>query len=74
MGPDTDNDKKLAGKITTNENDEESRVDLSVYWHWIRYCGGGCGLLCMNLTMCVFIVSKVTTDWLVGEWAASPSQ
>ena len=31
MGNSSEQKKKLLGQITTNENDEESRVDFSVY-------------------------------------------
>jgi hypothetical protein len=68
----SDNDKKLKGQITTNENDEESRVDGSVYKQLLMYCGGYKGLLVTNLSMSGFITTKVAADWLIGQWSISP--
>ena len=36
----TDEDKKKKGKITTNENEEEARVDFKVYKDYQRFNGG----------------------------------
>jgi hypothetical protein len=40
MGEVSENAKKLSGNITTNENDEEARVEYSVYKDFNNYCGG----------------------------------
>ena len=40
IGDLSENDKKLKGQITTNENDEESRVSFEVYKLFNSYCGG----------------------------------
>jgi hypothetical protein len=40
MGDLSENEKKLKGQITTNENDEESRVSFRVYKEYNDYCGG----------------------------------
>jgi hypothetical protein len=70
----TDNDKKLKGQITTNENEEESRVDCSVYKQLLMYSGGYKGLLVTNFCMTGFITTKVAADWLFGQWSTSPDQ
>ena len=74
LGDLSDNQKKIKGNITTNENDEEARVEFSVYRDYNNYCGGAKQLLYTNLTMIGFITTKVANDWLVGDWATSPDQ
>jgi hypothetical protein len=70
----SDNSKKLKGNITTNENDEEARVEFAVYKQYNSFCGGWKQLLYTNLAMTGFIVTKVACDYLVGDWAVSEDQ
>jgi hypothetical protein len=62
----SDNDKKLKGAITTNENDEVVRVTCSVYQRYNKYFGGYKQLFFTNFVMICFIACKVFTDYLVG--------
>jgi len=73
MGEQTDNEKKLKGAITTNENDEDARVECNVYREFFRYCGGAWGVICVNIAMTGFITTKVGADWLVGQWSKADS-
>lgn len=65
----TDNDKKLSGQITTDENKEENRVTFEVYKAYTNYCGGWKQVLAVNIAMCGFIGFKVTSDYMIGSWA-----
>ena len=65
----SDNDKKLKGQITTNENTEVVRVTCGVYNQYIGYIGGYKQVLFVNIVMAVFIFSKCYCDYLVGKWA-----
>ena len=40
LGEVSDEEKKKKGKITTNENDEEARVDFQVYKAYQSFQGG----------------------------------
>lgn len=70
----SDNDKKLKGQITTNENTEVVRVTCREYSQYNKYIGGIKQVLFVNFVMVVFIVSKVYCDYLVGQWAYSANQ
>jgi len=74
IGEQTDDDKKRQGKITTNENAEESRVDFSVYRRYLSYVGGWKQFTLVNLVMVLFIVCKTYGDLLVGNWAIAEDQ
>lgn len=69
IGTMSDNDKKLKGQITTNENEEVVRVNWSVYRRYFNYIGGCKQILITNFVMACFICSKVYCDYLVGAWA-----
>ena len=68
----SEHEKMLKGSITTNENDEESRVEFAVYKQYNNYTGGWKQLLLTNLAMTGFILTKVAADWLIGKWATAP--
>ena len=70
----TDEDKKKKGKITTNENEEEARVDLKVYKDYQRFNGGFKQFLLVQLTMVLFMLFKIGGDYMVGSWAVSEDQ
>ena len=40
LGNSSEDSKKLRGQISTNENDEESRVTIDVYKRYLGYVGG----------------------------------
>lgn len=71
LGNLSEDTKKLKGRITTNENEEESRVTAQVYKRYLGYAGGFTQFILTNLTMSVFIVLKVSGDYIVGDWAIS---
>ena len=74
LGNTKEDTKKLRGQITTNENDEESRVNFTVYKRYLQYVGGMKQFFLTNLTLICFIVLKVLGDYLVGSWAVAEDQ
>lgn len=72
LGNISDNDKKIKGAITTNENEEVVRVTWSVYKQFFAYIGGWKQNVISNAVMVGFIFSKVYCDYLVGVWAYAP--
>lgn len=68
----TDNDKKVKGQITTNENEEVVRVTWDIYKKYFKYVGGARQILITNFVMTCFICCKVYCDYLVGAWANLP--
>ena len=74
MGNTSEDTKKLRGQITTKENDEESRVNFTVYKRYLNYVGGLKQFTLTNITLICFIALKVLGDYLVGAWAVSSDQ
>ena len=72
LGTVSDNDKKIKGAITTNENEEVVRVTWAVYKQFNNYVGGWKQNVISNIVMVGFIFSKVYCDYLVGVWAYAP--
>jgi len=72
LGNMSDNDKKLKGAITTNENNEVIRVTVEVYKKYNAYIGGWKQTMITNVVMIGFIVSKVYCDYFVGVWSNMP--
>ena len=67
----SDEEKKKKGKITTNENDEEARVDFQVYKAYQSFQGGFKQIFVLQTTMILFMVFKVGGDYIVGSWAVA---
>lgn len=74
LGNQSEASKKMLGQITTNENDEESRVNFSVYKRYLSYVGGAKQFIMTNLTLWCFVIFKVAGDFLVGSWATAEDQ
>ena len=72
LGNMSDNDKKLKGAITTNENNEVIRVTFEVYKKYNAYIGSLKQTMITNVVMIGFIVSKVYCDYFVGVWSNMP--
>ena len=66
--------KKNSGKITTNENQEKSKVDFQVYKKYQKYTGGWTQFILVNLVLVCFTLVKVSSEYLVGHWATAEDQ
>ena len=63
--------RKQSGHMTTNENDQQSRVDLQVYKKYQKYVGGWTQFILINVTMTLLTLSRVSGEFLVGHWSES---
>lgn len=63
------------GKITTDEDDEQILVNFQTYReYFMDYFGGWSFIFLSNFSMIAYIVAKLFSDYLMGNWANDPDQ
>ena len=60
--------------MISDENLEESKVELKVYQVYLKYYGGWKVIILANLSMAGFMSFRILNDYWVGNWALAPDQ
>jgi len=67
-------EKKTKGKITTDENEERINVNFHIWWTYFSKYYGLSFFICINMACWVMILSRVSADYLIGNWAFNEDQ
>ena len=59
----------VSGKMMIDEQNEAVPVTLSLYLRYFEYCGGAWFLFKINMWCLSFSITKVISDFIVGDWA-----